>query len=90
MQENESILTSMNPLYLLAGLILVCGIGWYCARRYRNTNDFKKSTRLYLPLMLAADAVLLFGLDIDILLCAGLDLCGFIAMALRSNYYFYH
>lgn len=90
MQESKSLLVSMNPLSLLAGLAIMSAIAWYCAYRYRNTNDFKKSTILYLPLMLAADVILLLGLDIDVLLCVGLDICGFIVMALRSNYYFYH
>ena len=28
--------------------------------------------------------------NLDILLLAGIDICGFIVMALASNYYFYH
>lgn len=91
MEINEnSLLATMNPLSLIAGIATGCFIAWFCARRYRNTNDFKKSAQLYLPLIIVLDMALLFCLEIDIFLCAGIDLVGFIGLALISNYYFYH
>lgn len=91
MEINEnSILVTMNPFYLLAGGSMVCILAWICARCYRNTNDFKKSAQLYLPCAAILDIVLLFLFSIDILLCIGLTICGFVVLALISNYYFYH
>lgn len=91
MEINEnSLLATMNPFCLLGGIMAVCLLAWFCARRCRNTNDFKKSVQMYLPLMLVLDVVLLFVLKIDIFLCIGIDFVGFIALALISNYYFYH
>lgn len=91
MELNEnSLLATLNPFSLLAGIFAMCLLAWFCARRYRNTNDFKKSVQLYLPLMTGLDLALLFGLDIGIFLCLGIDLFGFIALALISNHYFYH
>ena len=43
-------LVATSPL-LLGGCILAAILaGWFCARRYANTNDIEKSVRLYLPL----------------------------------------
>lgn len=83
----ESILSTMNPLLLLVGVALVVAAGYFCAWKFRNTNDFAKSTRLYIPIIIAIDIILvLIGLPVIIIL--GLDICGFVAMALRSNHYF--
>lgn len=91
MEMNEnSILATMNPICLLAGIALVCLLAWFCAKRYRNTNDFKRSVQMYIPSVIALDILLLFVLRIDIILCIGMDICGFVVLALISNYYFYH
>lgn len=82
-----------NPLVdtspgLLIGCVLVsvC-IGWYCARKYRNTYEILRSIRLYLILALcAAGAFALTGLPL--LFVIGAQLCGFVAMLLISNRYF--
>lgn len=87
---NESALISMNPMSLLFGLIFIGLAAFYCAYLYRDTNDFKKSTLLYFPMIAVLDAVLLLGLNISALLCAGMDVFGFIILSLVSNYYFYH
>lgn len=89
MNEN-SILATTNPFFLLGSGIALCVLALLCVRKYRNTNDFAKSVRLYLPLMLLLDIPLLAVLRIDLILVAGLDIFGFIALALISNYYFYH
>lgn len=91
MTMNEaSILAVTNPLSLLAGGGLMCLLAYICARKYRNTNDFGKSVRLFVPLALILDVFLLIFAGIDIVLTAGLSICGFIVLALVSNYYFYH
>lgn len=91
MTMNEaSILAVSNPFMLLAGGGLVCLLSYICARRYRSTNDFAKSVKMFVPLVLVLDLVLLFFLQIDFILTAGLNICGFIVLALISNYYFYH
>lgn len=89
MNEN-SLLATTDPSLLLCGCFLICFIGYICARIHRNTNDFAKSVKLYLPLMAAADMLFLMVFHLDIILVAGLDICGFAATALASNYYFYH
>ncbi|HCO29493.1 MAG TPA: hypothetical protein DIT54_08855 [Lachnospiraceae bacterium] len=88
--NENSILVTTNPFLLLLGIGMICLIGILCARRYRNTNDFAKSIRLYIPMMLGISLLFFFGFQLDILLVIGIDFCGFIAMALASNYYFYH
>lgn len=87
--NENSLLAVMNPATLLAGLAVLGAIAYFCARRYRNTNDFAKSVRMYLPLMLAADVVF-YILEIPVILLLGIDVAGFVIMALVSNHYFYH
>lgn len=87
--DESSLMVSMNPLVLLAGLAAACAIAFFCARKYRNTNDFAKSVKLYIPLMLAADVVF-FILGIPVIVLLGIDLAGFVVMAQISNHYFYN
>ena len=90
MADNEtSLLAVMNPFCLLAGCALVGLPAWYCAWKYKNTNDFKKSVHLYIPSVIVLDLILALLLDIDVLLCIGMDICGFVVLALISNHYFY-
>lgn len=88
--NENSILAKVNPLTLLAGGALICILAYLCARKYKNTNDFAKSTALFLPLALVLNVVLVAYLEISVILTVGLDICGFITLALISNYYFYH
>lgn len=91
MSVNEnSVLAVMNPFVLLLGGAAVCLLGFFCARRYRNTNDFGKSAKLFFPCMLILDAALVLFLNINVILTIGLNVCGFVTMALVSNHYFYH
>ena len=89
MTEN-SLLAMTDPVLLVISAAAICFLGYFCARRFKNTNDFAKSVRLYLPLMAVADCIIVWGWNLYILLLAGIDICGFIVMALASNYYFYH
>lgn len=91
MRVNEnSILATMNPFALLTAGIIICMIGWICARKYKDTNDFYKSVKLYIPFIILINAVLFVIVQIPIIILIGLDICGFITMAFVSNYYFYH
>ncbi|GFI28729.1 hypothetical protein IMSAGC013_00106 [Lachnospiraceae bacterium] len=88
--DENSLLARMNPFCLLGAVLLICMAAWFCAWLYRNTNDFKKSLRLFLPAAIALDCMFIFALQIDAVLAAGLDICGIAALALISNHYFYH
>lgn len=88
--NESSILATMNPFALLTAGLIICMIGWICARRYRDTNDFYKSVKLFIPFILLVNVTLYTIAQIPIILFVGLDICGFITMALVSNYYFYH
>lgn len=88
--NENSILATMNPMLLLLGGAILCLLGFLCARKYRITNDFAKSTKRYLIGMVVVDVFLGVLLGIPFLLIAGLDVCGFVTMALVSNHYFYH
>lgn len=91
MKVNEdSVLASMNPLGLLAAVVLICLAAWLCACLYRNTNDFRKSLRAFIPAAAVLDLIFLFVLQIGTVLTAGIDLFGFVVLALISNHYFYH
>lgn len=91
MKVNEnSVLASMNPISLLAGVFIICLAAWLCVYIYRKTNDFKKSLKLFIPVTAILDSIFFFVLQIDVVLIAGIDLCGAIVLSLISNYYFYH
>lgn len=87
--NEASLLAVMNPFCLLAGCVMVGLLAWYCAHKYKNTNDFKKSVHLYVPSVIVLDLILAFVLEIDVLLCIGMDIFGFVVLALISNHYFY-
>lgn len=87
--DESSLMASVNPLIIILALFVYIFTAFLCARRYSGTNDFAKSLRLYIPAMLIGDVVFLrWGLPIILLL--GIDIVGFIALALVSNHYFYH
>lgn len=91
MRVNEnSILAAMNPFALLGTAIIICMIGWFCANRYRNTNDFAKSVKLFIPFIVLVNIILYSIANIPVILFLGVDICGFITMSIVSNYYFYH
>lgn len=91
MKVNESsVLASINPIRLLAAILLICLAAWLCIYLYRNTNDFKKSLKLFIPVTVILDVFFFFALQIDLFLIIGVDLCGFVVLALISNHYFYH
>lgn len=82
-------LTAANPFLLLACILTAVVIGWLCVRRWRGTNDFAKSAKLFLPFAIGG-AVFFRLLGLPLLFTAGAQLCSFGAMALISNYYFCH
>lgn len=86
--NEDSLLAVTDPGILLLAVVVFCAAAFFCARAYRNTNDFAKSVRVYIPVVLLADIVF-FLLQIPVILLLGLDLMGGITLALVSNYYFY-
>ena len=88
--DESSVLAVMNPFSLLAGGALVCLVAWICVYLFRNTNDFRKSLIVYVPVLCVLDCAFIFLLGIDLILVLGLDLCGIVVLALISNHYFYH
>lgn len=88
--ESTDPLVATSPL-LLGGCILAAILaGWFCARRYANTNDIEKSVRLYLPLGAACCLGFWLAGGLPLLYAVGAFLCGLVVMAWISNYYFYH
>lgn len=85
--NEQSLAALMNPAVLAGCLAAVFLIGYFCARRYKNTNDFMKSTKLYAVIILFA-LVVFFLLEVPVILCIGYALFGFVMMALFSNHYF--
>ena len=61
-------------------------MGGETAVREKEGNRFMKKRCMR---MLAAVLILALLLDIDVLLCIGMDICGFVVLALISNHYFY-
>ena len=82
-------MVATNPLLLAGGVGVAILLGWWCVRKYADTNDFQKSSLLYLPLAVA-NCLLFWGLGVPLLFSFGGQLCGFVAMTWISNYYFYH
>jgi len=89
MDEN-SILAVTDPVLLLVCGITFCIFGGICAVWFRNTNDFGKSMKAYLPLAAILGGLAYVFLSIDLLLIIGLYICGFVCMAFVSNYFFNH
>lgn len=89
MNEN-SILATTNPFLLSLMIAIFVLVGIICVRTYRNTNDFAKSVKLYIPSMIVLNIIIIVTSQLDLLLVIGGDFCGFFAMVFASNYYFYH
>lgn len=87
--NTHALLATLNPLVLAGCLAAAAVIGIICAYLYRNTNDFAKSSRLFAVLGLMM-GVSLFFFRIPVILIAAVLVCGFVVMALSSNYFFYH
>ena len=82
-------LVQTSPLMLGGCILAAILLGWFCVRRYANTNDIEKSIRLYLPLA-AVCCLVFWAAGLPLLFAAGCQLCGLVVMVWISNYYFYH
>ena len=81
-------MVATNPL-LLAGCVGVAILlGWWCVRKYADTNDFQKSSLLYLPLAVA-NCLLFWGLftAIGVFSLPIMLLLGVVVVALRSTFF---
>ena len=83
MTEN-SLLAMTDPVLLVISAAAICFLGYFCARRFKNTNDFAKSVKLYLPLMAVADCIIVWGWNLDILLLAGIDTVSYTHLTLPT------
>lgn len=90
MNFNEnSILSTMNPFLSVLGFVCVVLISFFSARRYRNTNDVKRSLICAMILFIVMSIILaLFGFPA--FLIVGYGFCTFIITSWFSNYFFYH
>lgn len=87
--NEKSILSTMDPVLTILGFVFVIIISFYSARRYRNTNDYKKSIICAMVLYIIM-SIILFLFDVPIFLIIGYGLCTFIITSWFSNYFFYH
>lgn len=87
MIEN-SLVSTMNPLLLLISLVAFCFTAFLSARHFRNTSDFKKSVKLYIPLAVV-EVVLSVIIGVPFIMAIGGGLAGFVVLMLVSNHYFY-
>jgi hypothetical protein len=87
--NEKSLLATTDPSVLIIFGLCFCLLGYICARVYRNTNDFAKSVRAYIPSALVVGAAALILFQVDGLLLLGQLLCGFVVMAIASNHFFY-
>lgn len=85
----NSILVMINPFSLVVGFIVIIFISIFSARKYRNTNDFKKSIQLSLLLAIIMSIIFAF-FGVPLIVLMGYLLCDFIFTSWFSNYYFYH
>lgn len=88
MREDALVLTT-NPFQLFALAALIVIAAWLCARSQRNTNDFLKSVKLFLPAAVVLSGIF-WATGLALLLCIGCCISGFVALMLFSNHYFYH
>ena len=88
MMNEQSLFATMNPAVLAIMLLVICVIGVGCARSCRDTNDFAKSIKIYLPIAIVMLVVMIWLLALPVIIALGIAACGFIALVLASNHYF--
>ncbi len=88
MAGGNNLMYTMNPLMLIGGFAIIALIAWVSARAYRNTNDFRKSVKLYAVLAVAG-IVIYYLAGMPAVLIVSYLVCGFVFTALFSNHYFY-
>lgn len=88
MDENALVLTT-DPLQLFGLAALMVLAAWLSARAVRDTNDFLRSVKYFVPAALVL-SVLFCLCGLHIFLCIGCCISGFVTLMLFSNHYFYH
>ena len=79
-----------TPVWITLLPFLLMGLAAYVsARRYRDTNDFKKSCKLYFPLAAVIALVFRFA-GLPLVLGGFMILAGFAALLFFSNRFFYN
>jgi hypothetical protein len=87
--DEKSILSTMDPILVIIGFIVCLIISNLSSRRYRDTNDSKKSIICSMTLFIIL-GVFLFICDFPFFLILGYGICTFIFTLWFSNYYFYN
>lgn len=86
--NKNSLLATMNPFTLILGLFAAFLIAVISARRYKDTNDFKKAC-IHAMVIYLICAVVLVLTKTPLLMIVGFGICTFVFTACFSNYYFY-
>ena len=87
--EEGNFITDINSLTLIIGIIMGIVGGWYSAFKYKDTNDYKKSIFLFIPVCIIYFSIFAIA-GLSVILTLSLCVASFICMSLFSNYYFYH
>lgn len=85
--DEEVLIVSANPIILVGCFTIIILLAYLCARRFSDTNDFKRSSKWYgIAGIPAFIGFLIAGLPA--ILCIAYIICGFVIMAVFSNYFF--
>lgn len=87
--DNDSLLLQISPVLLLCGAIVICLWAFFAVWKYRGTNDFSKSCKLYFIGAVPYIAVFTL-LKLPVFLCLLCVAAGFVVLSAVSNHYFYH
>jgi len=78
-----------TPVWVvLLPFLLICMTAYFSAKRYSNTNDFKKSCKLYFPVGVVV-AFLFWWVGLPLVLGGFMIFAGFVALMIFSNRFFY-
>jgi len=73
---------------ILIPAALICGLAYYCAKLYSDTNDFAKSLKIYLPPGLIIVIGFRFA-GLPLMLGGFMVFAGFVLLMFFSNRFFY-
>ena len=79
-----------TPVWIVLSPFVLCVLAaYFCAWFYSNTNDFKKSSRLYFPIGVLVVFVFFFT-GLPAVIGVFIVLFGFTALIFFSNRFFYN
>ena len=74
---------------ILSPFALICVTAYFCAWRYHDTNDVKKSIKLYVPISLSCVVLFWLVAGLPPILGVFMVLSGFVMLMFFSNRFFY-